>query len=85
MNWKGVEDMIKIIGKGVVELIDYSIIGFIFFANLVTKWKLLAFDSWLSRKGLDPSTYMKNLGITRNNDDAGMMQRPKNNKYNFHF
>lgn len=38
-------------------------IGFLPYRNLVAKWKFLAFESWLRRKGLDPSKYKQNLGI----------------------
>lgn len=36
------------------------------YRNLATKWKFIAFESWLRRKGLDPSTYRKSLGIIGN-------------------
>ncbi|KAI3727605.1 hypothetical protein L6452_16223 [Arctium lappa] len=72
-DWKRAEDMIKTTGRGEVELISSStrgfvvsfgsLIGFLPYRNLATKWKFLAFESWLRRKGLDPATYRKNLGI----------------------
>ncbi|KAJ0597751.1 hypothetical protein HanHA89_Chr04g0158221 [Helianthus annuus] len=31
-----------------------------------TKWKFLAFESWLMNKGLDHAMYRKNLGIAGN-------------------
>lgn len=43
-----------------------SLIGFLPYRNLATKWKFIAFESWLRRKGLDPSTYRKSLGIIGN-------------------
>lgn len=33
------------------------------YRNLASKWKFLAFESWLRRKGLDPSMYRQSLGI----------------------
>lgn len=38
-------------------------IGFLPYRNLAARWKFLAFESWLRRKGLDPSIYRQNLGI----------------------
>lgn len=38
-------------------------IGFLPYRNLAARWKFLAFESWLRRKGLDPSLYRQNLGI----------------------
>ncbi|CAI9261586.1 unnamed protein product [Lactuca saligna] len=80
MDWKRAEDMIKTTGRGVVELINCStrgfivsfgsLIGFLPYRNLATKWKFLAFESWLRRKGLDPSTYRKSLGVIGNYDDT---------------
>lgn len=49
-----------------------SLIGFLPYRNLITKWKFLAFESWLRKKGLDPSMYRKNLGI------VGYESRDKN-------
>lgn len=40
-----------------------SLIGFLPYRNLAARWKFLAFESWLRRKGLDPSMYRQNLGI----------------------
>lgn len=40
-----------------------SLIGFLPYRNLATKWKFLAFESWLRNKGVDPATYRKHLGI----------------------
>ncbi|KAI3501273.1 hypothetical protein L1887_29137 [Cichorium endivia] len=86
MDWKRAEDMIKTTGRGVVEPISCdtrgfvvsfgSLIGFLPYRNLATKWKFLAFESWLRRKGLDPSTYRKNLGIIGSYDDTIKMKFP---------
>lgn len=40
-----------------------SLVGFLPYRNLAARWKFLAFESWLRRKGLDPSLYRQNLGI----------------------
>lgn len=38
-------------------------VGFLPYRNLAAKWKFFAFESWLRRKGVDPSIYRQNLGI----------------------
>ncbi|KAK8964560.1 hypothetical protein KSP40_PGU012980 [Platanthera guangdongensis] len=43
-----------------------SLIGFFPYRNLSTKWKFLAFESWLKKKGLDPSLHRQNLSIMGN-------------------
>lgn len=40
-----------------------SSIGFLPYRNLGAKWKFLAFESWLRKKGVDPSLYRQNLSI----------------------
>jgi hypothetical protein len=40
-----------------------SLIGFLPYRNLATKWKFLAFETWLRRRGGDPSLYKQNLGL----------------------
>lgn len=40
-----------------------SLIGFLPYRNLAARWKFIAFESWLRRKGLDPSNYRQNLGV----------------------
>ena len=37
-------------------------VGFLPYRNLASKWKFLAFESWLKQKGLDPSIYKQNSG-----------------------
>lgn len=49
-----------------------SLIGFLPYRNLATKWKFLAFESWLRRKGVDPNLYQKNLGIIGNFDTTSV-------------
>ena len=43
-----------------------SLIGFLPYRNLGAKWKFLAFESWLRKKGLDPSLYRQKLSIMGN-------------------
>ncbi|KAK9277385.1 hypothetical protein L1049_006928 [Liquidambar formosana] len=79
-DWKRAEDMVKTGGREEVELISSStrgfvvsfgsLIGFLPYRNLAAKWKFLAFESWLRRKGLDPSIYRQNLGIIGSYDVA---------------
>ena len=40
-----------------------SLIGFLPYRNLAAKWKFLAFETWLRRKGGDPSLYKQSLGL----------------------
>ncbi|GJX81446.1 polyribonucleotide nucleotidyltransferase, partial [Tanacetum coccineum] len=75
-DWKRADDLLKTSGRAEVEMIRCStrgfvvsfgcLIGFLPYRNLATKWKFIAFESWLRRKGLDPSTYRKSLGIIGN-------------------
>ncbi|CAL8157177.1 unnamed protein product [Prunus armeniaca] len=72
-DWVMAENLVKTGDRGDVELISAStrgfvvsfrsLIGFLPYRNLASKWKFLAFESWLRRKGLDPSLYRRNLGI----------------------
>ncbi|PON62826.1 Polyribonucleotide nucleotidyltransferase [Parasponia andersonii] len=72
-DWTRAEDLVKTGDRGEVELISCSsrgfvvsfgsLIGFLPYRNLSAKWKFLAFESWLRRKGLDPSLYRQNLGV----------------------
>lgn len=47
-------------------------IGFLPYRYLATKWKFLAFESWLKNKGFDPATYRKNLGVVGYFDAASV-------------
>ncbi|TXG51720.1 hypothetical protein EZV62_024244 [Acer yangbiense] len=77
-DWTKAEDLVKTGERADVELISSStrgfvvsfgsLIGFLPYRNLAAKWKFLAFESWLRRKGLDPSMYRQNLGIIGNYD-----------------
>ncbi|PWA52498.1 nucleic acid-binding, OB-fold-like protein [Artemisia annua] len=72
-DWKRAQDLIKTEGREEVELINSStrgfvasfgsLIGFLPYRNLATKWKYLAFESWLRKKGLDPAMYRQSLGV----------------------
>ncbi|KVH90111.1 Nucleic acid-binding, OB-fold [Cynara cardunculus var. scolymus] len=72
-DWKRAEYLIKTEGREEVELINSStrgfvasfgsLIGFLPYRNLATKWKYLAFESWLRKKGLDPAVYRQSLGV----------------------
>ncbi|CAL5024728.1 unnamed protein product [Urochloa decumbens] len=55
-------ELINCSGKGFVVSLD-SLIGFLPYRNLATKWKFLAFETWLRRKGGDPSLYKQSLGL----------------------
>lgn len=82
MDWKRAEDLIQTTGRGEVEMISCStrgfvvsfgsLIGFLPYRNLATKWKFLAFESWLRRKGVDPATYRKSLGVIGNFDSTSV-------------
>ncbi|KAJ0619199.1 putative nucleic acid-binding, RNA-binding domain, S1 [Helianthus annuus] len=72
-DWKRAQDLMKAEGREEVELINSStrgfvasfgsLIGFLPYRNLATKWKYLAFESWLRKKGLDPAMYRQSLGV----------------------
>lgn len=55
-------ELINCSAKGFVVSLD-SLIGFLPYRNLATKWKFLAFETWLRRKGGDPSLYKQSLGL----------------------
>ncbi|GJW70777.1 hypothetical protein Tco_0127694 [Tanacetum coccineum] len=68
-DWKRADDLLKTSGRAEVEMIHcfFWLFDRVFpYHNLATKWKFIAFESWLRRKGLDPSTYKKSLGIIGN-------------------
>ncbi|KAL5718585.1 hypothetical protein ACHQM5_011472 [Ranunculus cassubicifolius] len=72
-DWSRAEHLCKSGSRGEVEMISCStrgfvasfgsLIGFLPYRNLGAKWRFLAFESWLRKKGLDPSKYRQNLGI----------------------
>lgn len=89
VDWTRAEDLVKTGGREEVELISSStrgfvasfgsLIGFLPYRNLAAKSKFLAFESWLRKKGLDPSTYKKNLGIIGSHE-ASKMSSPNSDQ-----
>ncbi|KAL3818083.1 hypothetical protein ACJIZ3_003988 [Penstemon smallii] len=81
-DWTRAERLVKTGEREEVELISSStkgfvasfgsLIGFLPYRNLAARWKFLAFESWLRRKGLDPSIYRQNLGIIGKYDANSM-------------
>ncbi|XP_059644973.1 uncharacterized protein LOC132286629 [Cornus florida] len=79
-DWTRAEDLFERGGREEVELISSStrgfvvsfgsLIGFLPYRKLAARWKFLAFESWLRRKGLDPSMYKQNLGIIGSSEVA---------------
>ncbi|KAL5174228.1 30S ribosomal protein S1 [Glycine soja] len=71
-DWTRAQDLIKTGDREDVELVSCntkgfivsfgSLVGFLPYRNLASKWKFLAFESWLKQKGLDPSIYKQNSG-----------------------
>ncbi|KAL8112432.1 uncharacterized protein LOC141667815 isoform X2 [Apium graveolens] len=80
IDWKRAEDLVKTGGRVEVEVISSStrgfvvsfgsIIGFLPYRNLAAKHKFLAVESWLRRRGLDPSMYKQNLSIIGSSEVA---------------
>ncbi|GER38858.1 S1 RNA-binding domain-containing family protein [Striga asiatica] len=85
-DWTRAEKMVQTGEREEVELISSStggfalplqvsfgsLTGFLPHRNLGARWKFLAFESWLRRKGLDPSNYRQNLGIIGNYEANSM-------------
>ncbi|KAK1315348.1 hypothetical protein QJS10_CPA06g00349 [Acorus calamus] len=77
-DWKRAEDLLQKSERDEVELISCStrgfvasfgsLIGFLPYRNLGAKWKFLSFESWLRKRGLDPSLYKQNLSIVGSNE-----------------
>lgn len=77
-DWTRAEHLVRTGEREEVELLSSStrgfvvsfgsLIGFLPCRSLATRWKFLAFESWLSQKGLDPSKYRQNLGVIGNYD-----------------
>ncbi|KAL8556887.1 hypothetical protein ACS0TY_004385 [Phlomoides rotata] len=82
-HWDRAEELVNTKQREEVDLISAStrgfvvsfgsLIGFLPYRNLAAKWKFLAFESWLRRKGLDPSIYRQNLGIIGRYEASSMM------------
>ncbi|KAE8776513.1 30S ribosomal protein S1 [Hordeum vulgare] len=60
-------ELINCSAKGFVVSLD-SMIGFLPYRNLATKWKFLAFETWLRRKGGDPSLYKQSMSMEEGSD-----------------
>ncbi|KAI3468763.1 hypothetical protein Pfo_025426 [Paulownia fortunei] len=82
-DWDRAEELVKTGEREEVEMISSStrgfvvsfgsLIGFLPYRNLAARWKFIAFESWLRRKGLDPSIYRQNLGIIGKYEATTMM------------
>lgn len=80
IDWTRAEELVKSGGRAEIEVMSTStkgfavsfgsLIGFLPYRNLAAKWRFLAFESWLRRKGLDPSKYKQNLGIVGSSETA---------------
>ncbi|ESQ35546.1 hypothetical protein EUTSA_v10006889mg [Eutrema salsugineum] len=85
-DWNKAESLVKTELRADVELISSStrgfavsygsLIGFLPYRNLAAKWKFLAFESWLRRKGVDPSLYRQNLGVIGGQDVTSKAPTP---------
>ncbi|KAG9441126.1 hypothetical protein H6P81_016980 [Aristolochia fimbriata] len=72
-DWSRAENLLRTGQRTDVELISCStrgfvaslgsLLGFLPYRGLGARWKFLAFESWLRKKGLDPSLYRQSLGI----------------------
>ncbi|XP_073130931.1 uncharacterized protein [Henckelia pumila] len=81
-DWARAEELVKTGHREEVELISSStrgfvvsfgsLIGFLPYRNLAARWKFLAFESWLRRKGVDPSIYRQNLGVIGNYESTSL-------------
>ncbi|XP_073304644.1 uncharacterized protein [Primulina huaijiensis] len=86
-DWARAEELIKTGHREEVELISSStrgfvvsfgsLIGFLPYRNLAARWKFLAFESWLRRKGVDPSIYRQNLGVIGNSESTSLSDSPE--------
>ncbi|KAL0794434.1 hypothetical protein Bca101_065811 [Brassica carinata] len=86
-DWNKAESLVKTELRADVELISSStrgfavsygsLIGFLPYRNLAAKWKFLAFESWLRRKGVDPSLYRQNLGVIGGQDVTSKAPSPE--------
>ncbi|KAM3271053.1 hypothetical protein P3S67_029256 [Capsicum chacoense] len=86
-DWIRAEELVKSGVKEDVELVSCStrgfvvsfgsLIGFLPYRNLAARWKFSAFESWLRRKGVDPSLYKQGLGIIGGNDGFGKVASPE--------
>ncbi|ESW32036.1 hypothetical protein PHAVU_002G287600 [Phaseolus vulgaris] len=71
-DWTRAEGLIETGDREDVELVSCntkgfivsfgSLVGFLPYRNLNSKWKFFAFETWLKQKGLDPSMFKQNSG-----------------------
>nr|KYP65602.1 30S ribosomal protein S1 [Cajanus cajan] len=90
-DWTRAEDLIKTRDREYVELVSCntkgfivsfgSLVGFLPYRNLASKWKFLAFESWLKQKGLDPSKYKQNSGTITSFDAENKNFSPDSPSY----
>ncbi|KAI4326981.1 hypothetical protein L6164_019490 [Bauhinia variegata] len=89
--WARAEDLVKTGERVDVELVSCStrgfvvsfgsLVGFLPYRNMPAKWKFLAFESWLRKKGLDPLNYRQNLGTITNYDAENRNFVPSSPQY----
>ncbi|XP_020967689.1 uncharacterized protein LOC110262440 [Arachis ipaensis] len=90
-NWTTAEDLIRNGDRVDVEILSCSskgfiasfgsLVGFLPYHNLVSKWKFLAFESWLRKKGLDPSMYKQSLDTITSYDAENKNVSPNSPLY----
>nr|XP_020199410.2 uncharacterized protein LOC109785209 [Aegilops tauschii subsp. strangulata] len=69
-------ELINCSAKGFVVSLD-SMIGFLPYRNLATKWKFLAFETWLRRKGGDPSLYKQSMSMEEGSEVSDRSIEPE--------
>ncbi|KAM7531291.1 hypothetical protein LguiB_034701 [Lonicera macranthoides] len=79
-DWARAEDLVWTEGREEVELISSSsrgfvvsfgsLVGFLPYRHFSSKWKYLAFESWLRRNNLDPASYKQDLGVIGNYNNS---------------
>ncbi|CAM0947898.1 unnamed protein product [Alopecurus aequalis] len=69
-------ELINCSAKGFVVSLD-SMIGFLPYRNLATKWKFLAFETWLRRKGGDPSLYKQSMSMEEGSEVSDRSTEPE--------
>ncbi|MED6195549.1 hypothetical protein PIB30_038880 [Stylosanthes scabra] len=90
-DWTRVEDLIRNGDRADVEILSCSskgfmvslgsLVGFLPYRNLVSKWRFLAFESWLRKKGLDPSMYKQSLDTITSYDAENKIVSPNSPLY----
>ncbi|TKY60602.1 30S ribosomal protein S1 [Spatholobus suberectus] len=90
-DWTRAEDLIKTGDREDVELVSCntkgfivsfgSLVGFLPYRKLASKWKFLAFESWLKQRGLDPSMYKQNSGTITSLDGENKNFSPDSTPY----